>query len=494
MRRVLSSLSIVLVSLSASILTATSQQSSASPAAAEALLKQGKVNEALPLLLQLHESQPQNSQVCLQLGVAYTQLQQLDKAVDSYTKALKINPGITPARRNLATLLWFVNRKSESVREFSSLIKLNPNDSVAHFYLGTFDFEQKQFLMARDHFAKAGDLAFGNPEALPMVLETYLIVKDTLVPSRVMKQLRQAEHPDPELINQVAILFLRYENYAQAIMALERLSEIQSKPEVYLMLAEAYDKERRPDDAYRALSRSIELEPKSEDGYLALAAFSSDHHNTEFALKVIDQGLEKIPGSSRLLLQKGILWALDGDLLKAEVSFQEAGQAKPDWTLPQLALGVTQLQAGRLGQAAETFQKVARQESNDYRAEYLYALSLTRAGAQGDATQRNKIIAALRRATDLNPKDSESRVLLGQTYLAAGQLETAITELRKAIELNPRDPAAYYQLGVAYRKQGKQDMAQRQLRSFEQLKAQLKEEENEEKKALVQMLKVVKTK
>src|SRR5262245_27334409 len=362
MKRILSVLSILLIPLVSSTPSLTSQKSST----VEALLKQGKVNEALPLLLQLHQTQPQNSQVCLQLGVAYTQLQQLDKAVDFYTKALKINPGITPARRNLATLLWFVNRKSESVREFSSLLKLDPNDSVARFYLGAFEFEQRQFLKARDHFAKAGDLAIANPEALPMVLETYLAAKDATVPSRMMEQLEQAERPDPELINQVAILFLRYENYPQAIKAFERLAVIRPKLEVYLLLAEAYDKERRPDDAYRALSKAIELEPKSEDGYLALAAFSSDHHNTEFAVRVIDQGLEKIPGSSRLLLQRGILWALEGDLPQAEFSFQEASHAKPDRTLPQLALGVAQLQAGRLSQAAETLRKVTKQDSNDY--------------------------------------------------------------------------------------------------------------------------------
>src|SRR5262249_42934682 len=92
MRCVLSSLSILLVVLSTS--TASFQQSPTSLADAEALLKQGKVNEALPLLLQLHKSQPQNSQVCLQLGLAYTQLQQLDKAVDFYTKVLKSIQGL----------------------------------------------------------------------------------------------------------------------------------------------------------------------------------------------------------------------------------------------------------------------------------------------------------------------------------------------------------------------------------------------------------------
>jgi tetratricopeptide (TPR) repeat protein len=495
MRGILSILFILSVRISSPIIVATQEQSSAAPAAVEALLKQGKVHEALPLLLQLHQSQPQNSQVCLQLGAVYTQLQQLDKAVDFYTKALKINPGITPARRNLATVLWFLNQKEESVREFSRLLKTYPNDSVAHFYLGTFEYERKQFLKARDHFARAGDLASGNPEAIPMVLETYLAAKDMTVPHRLMRQLEQAEKPNSELILQVGTLLNTYGVYDEAIKAFEKLTSANAaKPEVYLLLAEAYDKQGKPDDAYRALAKAIELEPNSEEGYLALASFSSAHHNNEFALKVVGQGLEKIQGSSRLLLQQGVLWALEGDVLKAERSFQQASQANPQWSLPQLALGVSQLQAGRLAQAAETFQKVIKQDSSDYRAEYLYALALTRAGAQGDTTQRNEIIAALRRAAHLNPKDAESRVLLGQTYLAAGQLETAITELRRAIELNPRNPAAYYQLGVAYRKQGRQELAQRQLRTFEELKAQLKEEENEEQKALIQMLKIVKEK
>jgi tetratricopeptide (TPR) repeat protein len=352
---------------------------------------------------------------------------------------------------------------------------------------------QKQFSKARDHFAKASELAFSNPAAVHMVLETYLAMKDMSVPNRFMKQLEQAEQPNPELIFQVGTLFLRYESYEQATKAFETLVALHSlKPEVYLMLAEAYDKRGKPDDAYRALSRSIELEPKSEDGYLALATFSSAHHNNEFGLKTIGQGLEKIPGSSRLLLQQGVLWALEGDLVKAEDSFQKASQANLQWGLPQLALGVSQLQAGKLAQAADTFQKVAKQDSNNYRAEYLYALALTRAGVQGDVTRRNEVIAALRRATHLNPNDAECRVLLGQTYMAAGQPEPAITELQKAIKLDPQNAAAHYQLGIAFRKQGKVDAAQRELGIFEELKAKLKEEESEERKALIQMLKVVK--
>src|SRR5262249_7677114 len=103
---IFSILFILSIFLSSSILVAIPQQRSPSPATIETLLKQGKVNETLPLLLQLHQSDPHNSQICLQIGVLYTQLEQLDKASVFYEKALKIDPALISARRNLATVLW----------------------------------------------------------------------------------------------------------------------------------------------------------------------------------------------------------------------------------------------------------------------------------------------------------------------------------------------------------------------------------------------------
>jgi tetratricopeptide (TPR) repeat protein len=491
MRHILSSLSILFVALSVSILTTTSQQSSASPAAAEALLKQGKVSEALPLLLQLHQSQPRNSQVCLQLGMAYTQLQQLDKAVDFYTKALKINPGVTQARRNLATLLWFVNRKPESVREFSSLVKLNPNDSVAHFYLGAFDFEQKQFLKARDHFAKAGDLAFGNSEALPMVLEAYLAAKDMSVLDRLMTQLEQAEKPNFELIRQVGALLYGYGVYGEAIKSFERLTSANvANPEVYLMLAEAYDKQALPENAYRALAKAIELDPNSEDAYIALARFSADHQNNAFALKTLNDALKKFPGSSRLLVDQGVLWALEGNLVKAEANFLEASQANPNAVVPLLALGISQLQAGRLDDATSSFQLAAEKQPSDYRPHYLYALTSARRVEQGASLSREGILSALRKAIALAPNQPEPHILLGKTYLAVNRLHEAVEELKRAVDVDAQNGAAHYQLGIAYRRQGDLDAAERELRLFEELKAKSRQEEDEERRALVQILKV----
>jgi tetratricopeptide (TPR) repeat protein len=458
-------------------------------------LKQGKVEEALPLLLQLHQSEPQDARVCLQLGVVYTQLQQLAKAADFYRAALRIDSTLLPAQRNLGTVLWFLNQKEESVRQFSGLLRTQPNDSVAHFYLGTFEYERNEFAKAKGHFDKAGDLASNNPEALPMVLETYLATKDTSGSDRMVSQLEVADTPNGELILQAGILLLRYDHYDQAVRAFEKLAALGSaKPETYILLAEAYDKQAKPEKAYTSLSKAIQLEPKSEDGYLALASFASAHQNNEFALKTVGQGLEMIPKSPKLLLQQGIIWALDGDLIQAEESFRQASLSDPRWNLPRLALGVSQLQASKPAQAATTFQQVAKEDPADYRPQYLYALSLIRSGAQEEVARRGEIIVALQRAVQLNPKDAESRVLLGQTYMSAGQPEPAIRELLKATELDPKNPTAHYQLGIAYRKQGKAALAQLQFRTFEELKVKLKNEETEERRALIQMLKVAKDK
>ena len=55
-------------------------------------MRQGSINEALPLLLEVHREQPRNPAVCQQIGIAYTQLQQFTEAAKFYRMALLINP------------------------------------------------------------------------------------------------------------------------------------------------------------------------------------------------------------------------------------------------------------------------------------------------------------------------------------------------------------------------------------------------------------------
>lgn len=519
---------LVFVLLHSSLVAAGQSSGATSAQAAQALMREGKHREALPLLLAAHRSQPRNVELCHQIGVAYAQLGEFTEAARFYRLALDGNPRHFAARKNLGVVLWFSDRKPEAGQEFEQTLRARPDDPVAHFYLGMLSYERQQYSMARDHFRKAGSLATENPEAFATVLDTSLITKDEPLADQLWSAANKFGAAQPAVWFQAGSLFGRHGSYDRAIQAFERirdrypdqlllmrnlgLAQLQarryaeavrsfedivarggSSSEIYLLLAEACDRAGDPEKAYDAYARAIEKEPKSEEGYLALSNFAVAHHNAAFALQVLKQGLERIPASGQLLLQQGVVQALDDKIPQAEESFRQASQASPTWMLPWLALGLTQLQTANLAEAARSFQMAASLAKGDYRPYYLLALARVRSGGQNRPEERQEIVSTLRQALKLRADHADSHVLLGQTYLADNHVELAIAELEKALKLEPENTTALYQLGVAHRRKGKMAEAQEFLNRFEALKARQKEEEELSKKELVQMLKVVRS-
>ena len=360
-------------------------------------------SKALDRLLALYKSQPSDWRVCHQIGLSYMRLEQLDRAREFFEKTLALNASFLPARKNLATTLWFLNRKREAEREFRTVTRASPDDPVPHLYVGLAEYERKRFLEAMEQFEKAGDLALKNPEVLPVVAETY-------------------------------------------------------------------DRAGQPEKAYAAYKKAIELDPSAEDGYIALAGFAVDHQNNEFALKVTSQGLEKMPGSLRLLVLRGLIQALLGKQEDAERTLLDASRSDPKSSLPLLAVA--------------SFRRAADIAPGDFRARYLYATALRRAG---DPYRREELIAALRKAGALNPKDARPPAMLGQVLMEAGRPGEAVTELEKSLRIDPENPTALYQLGLLYRDQGKKELSRKMLREFEGVKFKKKEEEDE----AVQILRIV---
>jgi tetratricopeptide (TPR) repeat protein len=370
---------------------------------------------SLPALLQRYQAQPDDYRLCQEIGVAYTRSEQLDKAAEFFRQAVRLKPDFLPARKNLATVLWFLNQKQESEREFRGLLKLLPNDPAPRLYLGLAAYDRKQYADAVANLEKAGALALENPEVLPV-------------------------------------------------------------------LAEAYDRQGAPEKAHQMYTRMIALAPESVDAYASFAAFASAHRNNAFALRVLDQGLERIPDSAKLWLERGIILALDGDQEHAEISFRKAGERDPRWSLPWLSLGIGQMERGRFADAAASFRQAVEREPTDDRARYLLAAALKR-----DPKAQDEMVAALRKALDRNGSNTRARVALAEFYSASDRPAAAIAELETAVGRDPGNAAALYQLGLAYQREGKVEKSRQTLQEFQKAKARMQEEETE----LVQILKTL---
>lgn len=406
----------------------------------------GTAAPPLDALLARFRSEPANELLCEQIGVAYTRINQLESAAAFFRKAVTLDPNRIPAQKNLATVLWFTGKRSEAAAIFQTLERRIPTDSVPQLYLGLDDYEHKNVRAAADHFERAGPLASDNPETLPIVIDTYMSAGRSEEAARLIERKIAAGDSDPKL---------------------------------YRWLGDSYDNQMLPEKAFKAYSDALKLDSESEESYLALAAFSLAHANAPLARDVLQQGLQRKPGSAKLLLELGLAWAIQGDFEAAKKYFIQANTAERSWSLPLLALGITDLQTGDADGAAECFRRAREVAPGDYRCYYLHAVALNRSVSNQDAASRAVEKSELKRAIALNPHHAKARVALAETELADGRLSAAESELREAVRLEPAEPTALYKLALLCRREGKTEEAQRLLREFQLLKNQSHGDENE---------------
>ena len=115
---------------------------------------------------------------------------------------------------------------------------------------------------------------------------------------------------------------------------------------MYRWLGDAFHREDLPEQAWGAYSKAIAQAPADEDNYLTLAAFCIERRNAALARETLARGLAQLPGSAKLTLETGLVWALEGNFDQARKAFLQSSALDPKWSLPLLALGVTDLQTG----------------------------------------------------------------------------------------------------------------------------------------------------
>lgn len=118
---------------------------------ANALQRQTKYDEAAKLLEELANSSKENSIKSASYynqGVAYTKMKNLDASIESYKKALRLNPADQQARENLEkALLQKKNQKSSSQQKKS---QSNMSQKEAQQKLDMLNQKEKQLHQRKD--------------------------------------------------------------------------------------------------------------------------------------------------------------------------------------------------------------------------------------------------------------------------------------------------------------------------------------------------------
>jgi tetratricopeptide (TPR) repeat protein len=384
-----------------------------------------------------------------------------------------------------------LGRQKGAELHFEQLLKLVPNDAVAHLYMGDLSFLEHRYGDAVAHYEQSGGQHLKSPAATlryaRCLVETGKAAAadetlaglptdagaETRFEAGVLLagagryegavrefQLARKGYGDQYQVGFNLILALMgSHNNSAAIQAAEQLAEQGNrKAELYNLLSRAYESDGQTQKAYDSLREAIRLEPQDETNYLDLMSLCLTHENWELSLEIADVALSRIPAAYRVRLQRGAVWAMQGKMEDAEQEFLAASRIAPQAELPPVALALARIDMNKLDEAAEGLR--SRRASKDYRVHWLLGEALSRAGVEPGSAGEKEAVAELQQAVRTNPGANAPRVLLGKMLMKRGDIAGAAGQFEAALQIDPEEMSATYQLAMIYRDQGKTKQAE----------------------------------
>jgi Flp pilus assembly protein TadD len=128
------------------------------------LIKAGKSDQAVPILKEFLEQNPENAAVQFTLGKAYINTKQFDLAIPPLQKAVTIKPDMSGAHFYLGVAYAQMGQDAEALKEFEAEIPISPDQDVAYSNAAGIYEKQGNLDKALEYYKKAAEIAPNRPE------------------------------------------------------------------------------------------------------------------------------------------------------------------------------------------------------------------------------------------------------------------------------------------------------------------------------------------
>jgi tetratricopeptide (TPR) repeat protein len=467
------------------------------------LVRQGHLDAAIQSFEKGLEADKQNLILLDAIGATYSLKGDLERSQKYFLESLQADPSFIPARKNLAITYFSAGQYKLAVPEFLRLIS-GPGDSrsIAHLFLGIIAEKQEEYAKSAALLEKSGALLYQYPQALiSFTTSLYKLQRlqrakavlgrldsmSGVTPSEYFKlgllhsQLGQdklalacfdkagQEKTEVDgLEYQRAIVLDRLGRSQEALKILKDLVSAKPDADSLNLLAHVAEENREFEVALQSLRLAAKLEPAREDNYLDFSTFCADYENYPLALEAADIGLEHVPNSYRLQVQKGVVLEKLGRLDQAEEVLQKASRLQRDNSVALLSLAIVQTHAGALQSAVSTLSAAISKFPNNYYMHYHLGTVLARLGERDRADDEIEVKAeqAFREAIRLNPSFADSYYQLSKLYSRHAP-KLAEQNLVACLRMDPNHASAEYALGRLYLKTGRRAEGQKLLDQFE---------------------------
>jgi cytochrome c-type biogenesis protein CcmH/NrfG len=123
--------------------SSTTAGTTVSPVPSATASGQTQVAALEPLLRKLQLA-PNDPEVLAQVGNAYYDAQDYDRAVQYYQRSLSFRPENVNVRTDMATAMWYTGNIDGALRQFEKSLKYQPNHAQTLFNLGMVEWQGKK--------------------------------------------------------------------------------------------------------------------------------------------------------------------------------------------------------------------------------------------------------------------------------------------------------------------------------------------------------------
>lgn len=212
-------------------------------------------------------------------------------------------------------------------------------------------------------------------------------------------------------------------------------------------------------DAIRAFQAHLRfLKEVKEEATLHMAIVKKDMGDWDGAMNICTRSLAEEPSiqqKANLLCLEGILYEMNHDNAKAELSFRKCVDVAPSHSLGLERLGRMYMRYREcLNLSVEAFTRVLDLCPNNGEVWYLLGRSYMAVSQYEDAHM------AYNRAINLEPNVPHIWVSLGVLFYAFSKYKEAVGMFLRAIRLQPSCTEAWYNLGACYEMDGNMNEAE----------------------------------
>jgi tetratricopeptide (TPR) repeat protein len=467
------------------------------------LVRTGRLDDAIKVFQRGLQADTENLNLLDAIGATLSLQGNFGPAQQYFERSLQLNPQFEPARKNLAINYYNLGQYDLAAVEFEKLAKFSGEpQSIANLFLGILADKNHNYSNSASLLEKSGELLDKYPDALIAFADSLVQLKQTAKAAAVLSRVDAIRALSSDQYLQTGTLYsqlgqdkralaefdraaqkgstgatLEYQRAAaldklgrsqEAEQILKNLTVTSPDPDSLNLLAHIAKNNQEFELAMRSLKQAAKLAPDREDNYLDFSTFCADSENFPLALEAAEIGLEHVPNSYRLTVQKAAVLEKLARLDEAEEFLKKAVTLQDDNEVALLSLAVVQSHAEKFQDSVDTLTAAIQKYPDNFYMHYhlgVVLLLIEQRDAAKDANSR-QAERAFRAAIKLNPSFSDSYYQLSKVYMSKSP-KLAEENLIACLRIDPNHVGAEYTLGRLYMKNGRQAEGQALIDKFE---------------------------